>query len=68
MKNKFSLARSHNLVEKTDRQPAIAERQTQRERTSLRCEGRLKGVGVSQAKEEEALGEGTKTRGNLEEF
>lgn len=54
MKYRFSLAKSHNLLQKTDREPAIAER-TQEEKPLLHVKSLKRGGGVSQAKEKKAL-------------
>ena len=60
MKYRFSLARSHNLVEKTDGDRQKEDRQLfligecRKKSTSFSCEGSLKG-GVSQAREKKAF-------------
>lgn len=53
---RFSLAKSHNLLQKTDKEPAIAERRTQEEKPLSDVKS-LKGGGggVSQAKEKKAF-------------
>lgn len=54
MKYRFSLAKSHNLLQKTDREPAIAKR-TQEEKPLSDVKSLKGGGGVSQAKEKKAF-------------
>lgn len=68
MKCRFSLARSHNLVEKTNREPAVAKKRTWEENL-FRYQGNLKREGgVSQIKEKVSWYGEDLVFGDMEEF